>query len=220
MGLREEKQARQRALIIENAIALFRERGFGAVRIREIAEACAISDATFFNYFGTKDALLREWAELELDTSLVLGTRRAGAGGLRRVVGQWAAEWARRIGGEPELMAEAWSRMRIGDLGVGRDSARGRLSRTDSLEALIAEAQRVGNIRSDLEPRLLAQLIRNCLAGSISSWLAEPEGETAQTLQNRLVQGAGVLLDGFRKRNERVPAPRASQKPNSSPSDS
>ena len=222
MGLREEKQARQRALIIENAVALFTQRGFDAVPVREIARACAVSEATFFNYFGTKGALLREWAGLELESSLAFGIRQAGSGGLRRGVRQWSGELARRVEGQPELMAEAWSRMRLDDLGpglgpglgTGIGPARGRQSHSDSLVALIADAQGAGEIRGDLEPKFLAQLIRNCLAGSISAWYDAPGDQGIESLQQRMVRGAGVLLDGFRKRNERVPAPRVSQKSN------
>jgi len=63
MSLREEKQRRQRDLIIKNAIAVFRELEFEAVRVRDIAAASVVSDATFFNYFSSKEAVLREWAE-------------------------------------------------------------------------------------------------------------------------------------------------------------
>ncbi len=34
------------------------ERGFEAVRVSEIAEACGVSEKTVFNYFPTKEALI------------------------------------------------------------------------------------------------------------------------------------------------------------------
>jgi AcrR family transcriptional regulator len=37
---------------------MFMERGFDAVRIVEIADACGVSEKTVFNYFPTKEALL------------------------------------------------------------------------------------------------------------------------------------------------------------------
>src|SRR5690242_14472182 len=37
---------------------MFMERGFDAVRIAEIADACGVSEKTVFNYFPTKEALL------------------------------------------------------------------------------------------------------------------------------------------------------------------
>ena len=63
MGHREEKKRRIRAAIIENSIALFRERGFDATRVQDIARPLELSDATFFNYFSTKDAVLTEWVQ-------------------------------------------------------------------------------------------------------------------------------------------------------------
>ena len=62
MGLRETKKQKMRASIIENAIGLFREQGFEATTVRGISLACEMSEATFFNYFSTKDAVLSAWA--------------------------------------------------------------------------------------------------------------------------------------------------------------
>ena len=60
MGLRAEKKNKLRGRIFENAIQLFRERGFDEVTIDDIVGQLEISQATFFNYFPSKDAVLRE----------------------------------------------------------------------------------------------------------------------------------------------------------------
>jgi AcrR family transcriptional regulator len=42
---------------------MFMERGFDAVRVTEIAEACGVSEKTVFNYFPTKESLILDRLE-------------------------------------------------------------------------------------------------------------------------------------------------------------
>src|SRR5208283_5377305 len=59
-GLRERKKARLRQEIIKTAIKLFRKHGYEETRIDDIVQILEISQPTFFRYFPTKDAVLRE----------------------------------------------------------------------------------------------------------------------------------------------------------------
>jgi AcrR family transcriptional regulator len=59
-GLRERKKARLRQQIIETAIRLFRRKGYEQTRIDDIVRILEISQPTFFRYFPSKDAVLRD----------------------------------------------------------------------------------------------------------------------------------------------------------------
>ena len=64
-GLWERKKARTRAAIREHALQLFREQGYDATTVEQIAEAAEVSHTTFFRYFPTKeDVVLQDDMEL------------------------------------------------------------------------------------------------------------------------------------------------------------
>jgi AcrR family transcriptional regulator len=62
-GLRERKKRLMRQQLSDTATRMFMERGFGAVRVTEIAEACGVSEKTVFNYFPTKESLILDRLE-------------------------------------------------------------------------------------------------------------------------------------------------------------
>jgi AcrR family transcriptional regulator len=62
-GLRERKKRLMRQQLSDVATQLFMERGFDAVRVTEIAEACGVSEKTVFNYFPTKESLILDRLE-------------------------------------------------------------------------------------------------------------------------------------------------------------
>ena len=85
-GLRERKKARTRAAIREHALRLFREQGYGATRVEQIAEAAEVSPATFYRYFPTKeDVVLQD--DLDVLTLEALEAQPAGLSPLAAVRG-------------------------------------------------------------------------------------------------------------------------------------
>lgn len=62
-GLRERKKRLMRRQLSDTAMRMFLQRGFDAVRVAEVAEACAVSEKTVFNYFPTKEALVLDRLE-------------------------------------------------------------------------------------------------------------------------------------------------------------
>jgi AcrR family transcriptional regulator len=64
LGLRERKKARLRQQIIDTSVRLFRKRGYENTRVEDIVQLLEISEPTFFRYFPSKDAVLREVGRL------------------------------------------------------------------------------------------------------------------------------------------------------------
>jgi AcrR family transcriptional regulator len=75
-SLRERKKARTRASLREHALRLFREQGYQATTVEQIAAAAEVSPSTFFRYFPTKeDVVLQD----DMDTRMVQAFARQPA---------------------------------------------------------------------------------------------------------------------------------------------
>ena len=89
-GLRERKKRLMRQHLSDTATRMFLERGFDAVRVSEIAEACGVSEKTVFNYFPAKESLILD----RLDARWP----RSGPAGRPRCVHRWrrrCGSWTR-----------------------------------------------------------------------------------------------------------------------------
>jgi AcrR family transcriptional regulator len=69
-GLRESKKRQTREAIAQAAADLFRERGFAAVTVDDVAAAANVSRQTVFNYFPTKEQMLFD-REDEIEAALL-----------------------------------------------------------------------------------------------------------------------------------------------------
>jgi len=57
-SLRDRKKRLMRQQLSDTATEMFLDRGFDAVRVVDVAEACGVSEKTVYNYFPTKESLI------------------------------------------------------------------------------------------------------------------------------------------------------------------
>lgn len=72
-GLREKQKADRASRILQTATDLFRQGGYPAARIEDIAAAAEVSVGTLYNYFDTKGDILLAIVTLEVEEVLTAG---------------------------------------------------------------------------------------------------------------------------------------------------
>jgi AcrR family transcriptional regulator len=160
-GLRERKKRLLRQQLSDTATRMFMERGFDAVRVIEVAEACGVSDKTVFNYFLTKEALVLDRLEgtvAALQTGLSDPQMPPVEAALRILDGELSGMTAMLASQDDP--AEAIAQMkRFGDLIHGTPSLRAYQSdMMDQFVTVASEilAARTGMSPDDPEPRIAA----------------------------------------------------------------
>lgn len=72
-GLRERQKADRERRILRAAVKCFREQGYRAVRIEDLAEIAEVSVGTVYNYYGTKGDILIATVAMEVEEVLENG---------------------------------------------------------------------------------------------------------------------------------------------------
>jgi AcrR family transcriptional regulator len=194
-GLRERKKARTHQAIVEAALEVFRERGYEKTTVEEIVRRVEISQPTFYKYFGSKDAvlrevaggMLREWAQEAEAASRQEGGDTASA--LRRIFERIATTMLEdRALWQCIVLADALNPMRAPEQrDADRDATRG-------IAAILARGQRRGEITERfsavrLAENLVAMQLLACLAWGVD--LLEGGG-----IEEVLAENLDVFLSG------------------------
>lgn len=198
------RKARTREQILKNAIAFFLMHGVRGSRSVSIAAASDVSPGTLFNYFPTRAALASAWVRGELASVLESAVVGSDQHGIRAALRRACRELARVTAQEPAIRLEAW---RL----AGRSALADERGAESRLAAKIALEQTGGRLRSDIGSSEMARLLIDSMEGALVSLLeelAEGVGKSDPDAWSfRLRVRIDLVLDGARKRNERVSAP-------------
>jgi len=193
-GLRERKKARTRAAIRAHALRLFREQGYDATTVDQIAEAADVSPSTFFRYFPTKeDVVLQDDFDL-----LAIDAFEAQPANLPPVAAfRAAAQQAFAALGEDEL-ATLRETAKL-TLTVPEIRARAMDEFVRTIEVIAeAVARRSGRDPNDFGVRTLAGAIVGVIMAATmpwQDWAAEPGADMLARIDAALCQlEAGLPL--------------------------
>jgi len=169
---REQGKLERKERLYEAALTLFRAQGYEATTVDQITRHAGLAKGTFFNYFPTKDAVLRYMGTREVGrlgaATLGMAGTNSSIGKLKRLMNALAASLER----DRELVSLIFRKgVTVADLMAG-DAGGFSLQPTVSL--LIRQAQRQQEINPNLDSDTLAaaldalylqQLIRWCESG-------------------------------------------------------
>lgn len=188
LGLRERKKARTRAAIQRHALQLFREQGYEATTVAQIAEAAEISESTFFRYFPTKEDVVL-WNDLQprfmealraqLATSSPIPALRTA---MRGLLGELSTE-------EAAVMRER------AFLWLSTPMLRG--GGADQIAAAAAElvARRTGRAADDPAVRTAVGAVLGVLSAAMQEAIEHPEADMVTLLDEALARlEAGLPL--------------------------
>jgi AcrR family transcriptional regulator len=192
LSRRERKKLETRQGLLEAALELFREKGYDEATVEEITERADVAKGTFFNYFASKEALLSElaaWKFSQLREALDVrqGAPESPVARIKLLVRllheQTFSDW--------HLFQRAFA-TRLGKLPPPPHQARRQL--TGLVADLVREAQACGEIRADVEPELVSDLmfiahIRRLVACFREGGIVPPADDSEQVID--------LLMDGL-----------------------
>lgn len=176
LGLRERKKARLRQQIVETAIRLFRRQGYEKTRVDDIVNALEISQPTFFRYFPTKDAVLRDVGQrgFECITERLkseLSKRASTADRLRRLYHTLAVEAeSDRTLWQAVVLSGAMDPVRSPELRGAESIMEG------LLREILAQGQKRGEITSAFPVVHLAEFMEGLYRTVVRQWTVDLTG--------------------------------------------
>jgi AcrR family transcriptional regulator len=184
IGLRERKKAKTRAAIRQHALRLFREQGYHATTVEQIAEAAEVSPSTFFRYFPTKEDLV---ITDDYDP-LIVAAFKAQPAGLRPIAALRAA--MRSVFAElsdDQLALERERQTLIVSVPELRAGALDGLAQTVQLLAQVV-AERVGRRPDELAVRALAGAVIGVALAAMLAAAEDPAGDLFTLLDAAMAQ--------------------------------
>jgi TetR/AcrR family transcriptional regulator, cholesterol catabolism regulator len=195
-GRRESAKFERKERLYAAALTLFRSQGYESTTVDQIARRAGLAKGTFFNYFPTKDSILRYLGTREVGRlgSASLSARDSSAlGKLKHVMYALGTSLEK----DHDLVSLIFRRgISVPELLAG-DAGGFSLQPTTSL--LIRQAQRAGELNRDVDPDVLAAALDALYLQQIVRWC---EAAHNYPLAERLVGIVDLLLLGA---NPRVP---------------
>jgi AcrR family transcriptional regulator len=192
-SLRERKKARTRASIREHALRLFRERGYQATTVEQIAAAAEVSPSTFFRYFPTKeDVVLQD----DMDTRMIDALARQPAD-LSPVAAIRAATKEALASFSPDEMALV---REAADLSLTVPEIRARAidefaRAIDAMAEVIGE--RVGRPPRDLAVRTLVGAVIGVVMSVTMPWRDWADEASGKDMPDRIDEALSLLQAGL-----------------------
>jgi AcrR family transcriptional regulator len=195
VGKREQGKVERKERLYESALSLFRGQGYEMTTVDQITRQAGLAKGTFFNYFPTKDSVLRYMGAREVGrlgaATLSINGTASSIGKLKRLMSALAASLER----DRDLVCLIFREgVTVSDLMAG-DA--GGFSLQPMAALLIRQAQRQNEINPGLDPDALAAALDALYLQQLIRWC---ESSKPYPLAERLTGIVDLLLSGITTR--------------------
>jgi TetR/AcrR family fatty acid metabolism transcriptional regulator len=196
----------KRERILDAAVKVFAAEGFYNAKVSQIAHAAGVADGTIYLYFKSKDDLLIQLFEHRMEQvnanlRLALAAESTAAEQIRRVV-RLHLELVQR---DPHMGEVITVELRQSAKFI-KEYANPKFAEFLRLIAgAIVEGQRKGELRSDMDPHVMARALFGALDEIALAWLVKSGGSKAGSkdtieLARAAEQLGNLFIDGLRAR--------------------
>jgi TetR/AcrR family transcriptional regulator, cholesterol catabolism regulator len=194
-GRRERKKLEVRDRIRGAALELFREKGYEATTVEEIAERADVAKGTFFNYYARKDALVAAQAE-EMMEELAeeLGPRETWPGSAREQILRWFMALGSYVERDPEVTKEMMIE-NLRSFWLRRDPTPEQEAFEEVTRGVLRAAMERGELPSTMEVPIAAKLLEAAYITTIVDWLKA--GTPGERYREELTKKVDIVFRGL-----------------------
>jgi AcrR family transcriptional regulator len=193
--LRQERSHNTRRAILRAATSLWADHDFDSTTVEEICAAAGVGRSTYYLYFESKEGLLIELARATATGVSSDVDEWVEAGSVDDAVRVFVEGLVRRMESIPRGVAAIVMR-RVAVANVSPRPVPGDpILFDDILTGIVRDGQRRGELRADLDPRDVGEVLGGATLDALQRWAG---GDERRTLHASLYLRLGLVLDNIR----------------------
>jgi Transcriptional regulator len=191
MGKREKKKLQTKKSIAETALKLFYSKGLNETTVAEIMEEASLGTGTFYNYFVSKEAILKYCLAERIDRTCedLLASSLSAAQKLSRMIQDVGKTYE-----ENQPLISLYMKFYHNPDKVDKKAPHGARFK-EILTSIILEGQDKNKFRRDIPPDIINEMFSGILKSAMSSNLELP-------FMDNLNYKLSLLLEGVIKKND------------------
>ena len=166
---RERRKEETRSQIFQAAMRLFERKGVFNTTVDEIAASADVAKGTFFNYFPSKEAILTKLADRQVGVIKKAADQAKDAPNMRPILISMAHDLAAGPARSQMMLRSLLSVVLSTNLLREVFQKNLELGR-QSMATIMERGQKLGEIRTDLEPLELARIFQHAMFGTLAIW--------------------------------------------------